>query len=411
MSTKTAVVPNTIIVVDGSPKAPILGGPETWMDEYEKAYSDYNELLADVKDMEAHSRWYPGVQSKSIKVYPVEAPMYAADVATKTGMDVDRLTYTASMGSQLYLAMPDGTYKRLDKCGYESLLGRACLFGSALGRMTPGNLSDCLNMALEVAKGDALVLERYGAIAALHSDGSDGYCVMPISTVMNITTKEVSKRCGKMAFRYGANSHSYTYAMWALPEVQEKLALKYQEAILSSGRQCHFDVSKLLPCVRLSTSDTAVSSVMLRPMFWTGHAYVQFTESISVKHTRRVSAKDGLSLYEEMVSNELYARLNDMVEAAVSLSKVDLFHPENVIIGICNKFRIPKKYGNQALETVDTWMVNATSLTAHDVYMALNEAIAEASDPIEMGDKLCILANPDFDWATFDVGGVVAWNN
>lgn len=401
---ETTKAPETVVVARPTQASP-------WMDEYEKEYTDYAELMADVKDMEAHSRWYPAVQSKNIRVNPLEAPLFARTVAQATGMDEEQAEYTATYGSKLYLTMPDGSTKRLDRCGFDSLTGRACLFGSALGRMNPDTLSQVLNMALDVAKGEALVLERYGAIAALHSDGSDGYCVMPIPTVMDITTREVTKRCGKMTFKRGGNSHSYTYALWHLPEVQEKLALKYQEAMLTSGRQFHYDANKLMPAVRLSTSDTAVSSVILRPMFWTGHAYVQFAESISVKHTRRVSAKDGLSLYEEKVSDELYTRLNDMVEAAAAMLKIDVYNPTNAVIGICNKFRIPKKWGNKALENIDVWMVNATSLTAHDIYMALNEAIAEAGDPIELGDKLCALANPKFDWAAIDVGGTVAWAN
>lgn len=385
-------------------------------DGYVAGFRAYEDLLTDVKDMEANSRWLPGMQSKDIKVFPLEAPMFAASVADKYGMDPEMCELTATEGSKLYLTLPDGTTKLLDSCGVATLYGRACLFGSALGRMIPANLADALNLALEVAQGDALVLERYGKVAALHSDAAGGYCVMPISALLNVVTRNVTARCGKMDFISGSNSHSYTTAIWALPEVQEKLMLKYREALLKANIRPHMDISAAMPVVRFNTSDTATSSATVRPMFMLGKSFVQLVDDISVAHTRRVSAnsKDGVSLFEQKLDEELYARMFEAVENLTALTEIEIQHPTNVIVGICNKFRIAKKYGNSALE--QTWVteLNGESVSAHDVFLLLNQAISEAKDStvvFDLGEKLCALANPKFDWAAYDVGGTVAWAN
>lgn len=390
-----------------------------WMDYYEMSTTDYAELEKSVRDMDEHSRWHPGIMSKCVRVNPIEAPMFAADIAPKKGFDPEMAEYTSKFGSQLYLDMPDGTSRLLDACGYKSLLGRACIEGSALGRMNPSNLSSVLNMALEVAMGDALVLERYGKVAALHSDANGGYCVMPISSLLSITQREVSRRCGKLNFLMGSNSHSYTTATWELPEVRDKLTEAYEMALLKAGHKSFYPISEMSPCVRLSTSDTANSAATLRPLFLVKRGgakfFVQFTGDISVKHARKVSdGKDGLALFEEKASNELYSLLFNAAENAGRMAEIEVYNPVNTIVGICNKLRLPKKYGNAACEQAEIFMVNATCITAHDIYLMLNEAISEAGSPtsvMNLGETLAVLMNPDFDWSAYDVGGEVAWSN
>lgn len=389
---------------------------QPWMDDFETEHSTYEELLKTVQEMEDNSRWTPGLQSKGIVVHPIEAPMFAQDIASSTGMDPEMCNWTAINGSKLYLTLPNGKTMLLDRCGLNSLLNRACLAGSALGRMTPVNLAECINLGLEVARGESLVLERYGKVAATHSDAGDGYCVMPISSLLAITVREVTKRCGKMKFLHGMNSHSYTTALWELPEVQEKLAQRYKEAILKSGLKCHYDVDRMMPTVRLNTSDTATTSATIRPMFRMGSSrtYIQMAEDIAVRHDKRASGAEGLSLFEERVSNELYTRLNSLVDAAEQMAATAIYNPLNVVVGICNKFRIPKKYGGEAYETVQQFMVNDPILSAHDIFIALNEAISKAENPTTamlMGEKLCALADPKFRWDSIDVPGVVAWAN
>lgn len=412
----TAINNTAIANAPETERAEVTAVQQPWMDDFETAHRTYEDLLKTVQDMEDHSRWVPGLQSKGIIVRPIEAPMFAQGIAAETGMNAEMCEWTAVEGSKLYLNLPNGKTMLLDRCGLNSLLNRACLAGSALGRMTPENLAKCINLGLQVARGESLVLERYGKVAATHSDASDGYCVMPISSLLTITTREVTKRCGRMKFIRGMNSHSYTTATWELPEVQEKLALRYKEAILKSGLSCHYDVDKMMPTVRLNTSDTATTSATIRPMFRYGnsHAYLQMAEDIAVRHDKRASGADGISLFEERVSNELYTRLNDLVDSAERLATTEIYNPLNVVVGICNKLRIPKKYGGEAYENVQQFMVNDPILSAHDIFMALNEAIGNAenaSTAFFLGEKLCALTNPMFKWDALDVPGTVAWAN
>lgn len=82
--------------------------------------------------------------------------------------------------------------------------GRMTLYTSA-GQIGPANgnmvkaeaysdLAKSMNLGLKYAKGNALLLIRYGKLSALHSGASDGYCVMPISELLAATKNALNKR-------------------------------------------------------------------------------------------------------------------------------------------------------------------------------------------------------------------------
>lgn len=383
-----------------------------YTDDREVSPTTYDSLLEEVQDMEAHSSWIPGIMSKDIKVESIFGPLDAQNVAEKEHMEQSIVYDTADTGTRLYAKLPDGTAKCIRDSGKETLFDRACIFGSALGRETPEDLASILNLTLKVAKGPALLLERYGKISAFHSDAAGGYRIMPISKLLEITMDELKDRFGEPVYLSGSHSHSYTSAMWALPDVKDDLIYKYEAAIVKLKRAP--DISGMMPVVRFSASDTASSAAILQPLFRTGRGNdICLSDGIRVKHSRS-SGTDGVELYEKKIHQDLFTRFVDAVEGIARMSGIYLFHPMNVIVGLCNKFRIPKKYGEIARSQAENIMVSDSSMTAYEVFLLLGDAIGENMPGISgsvMQERLYTVVNPQFDWSALDVGGLVSWSS
>lgn len=383
-----------------------------YTDFREVNHATYDELLQDVKAMEANSTWIPGVMSKDIKVEAIFGPLVAQEIATKEKMDPELVYDTADTGTRLYAKLPDGTAKCIRDSGRATLFERACIFGSALGRETPEDLATILNLTLKVAKGPVLLLDRYGKVSAFHSDAASGYRIMPISKLLAITMAELEDRFGEPVYVSGYNSHSYTTAVWALPDVKDDLIFKYETA--TANLRNPPDISGMMPAIRLSASDTASSAAILQPLFRTRHgSYICLSDAIRVKHSR-ATGMDGVELFEKRIHEELFTRFVDAVEGIARLSTIYLMHPTNVIVGLCNKMRIPKKCGDIAREQAENIMVSSPSMSAYEVFLLLGDAIGEVmhgTNADVMQDKLYMVMNPSFDWSVYDVGGVVAWNS
>lgn len=385
-------------------------------DAYEVDCQTFEDLMKEVAAMEDNSRWIPGIVTNDIQVNSIDGPIAAEALAQTTGMDVEVLKDTATDGTSLYLNVGNKNWA-LRGSGKGTLFSRAGISGSALGRLSPADLAEVLNLCLNVSKGSALMLERYGKLSAVHSDASDGYRVMPISELLNITNRELRARFGDPEFVSGTNSHSYTCCVWMLPDVKEELQLKYATALEKKiGPHREIDV---MPCLRFSSSDTASCSAIAQPLFRASKSggYLQLAEGVQVKHSRKASGMDGIEQYQKEVQENLYTKFFDSIEQVGRLGKVEIWHPENAVIGICNDCRISKKYGDIAREEAVRVSIGEECLSAYDVFLCLAEMLGQAETngaskltQETLAEKVYKTMNPKFDWSKFDVGGTVAWS-
>ncbi len=378
-------------------------------DNYSAIFNTESALTADVVAMEENSRWIPAILSKGMVIRALPDPMFANDLP----FDPDLMEDTRTVGTGLYVELPNGQRHLVRNTAPASLYARSSIEGAALGRLPTNDLATVLNLCLAVSKGSSLLLERYGKISAFHSDATDGYRIMPISTMLQIVGRELKDRFGTPQFMGGLNNHSYTTATWALPDVADELTFKYEQHLKVRMK---VDISKMMPVVRFASSDTAGSSATVIPMFQLGkHTMLRLSDGIIVKHTRGTKM-DGVELFEDQVKSLLFAKFEESIEAATRLSEITVANPCNTVVGICGKCRIPKKYGEPARAQVESFMLTEPCLSAHDVYLALCEAVGLAKENgasdrcvATMEESLCILLKPNFDWAAYDVGGIVPW--
>ena len=387
-------------------------------DFWEETFDTMDELKASVEAMEDNSRWIPSVISKEIALSAIEGPIVVPSLSEEILVHPDILLDTVTNGTMLYATVGNKSWA-VRSSAKSSLFTRAGINGAALGRLAPADLAEVLNLCLNVSKGSAILLERYGKVSAFHSDASDGYLAMPISELLRITEKEVADRFGPPSFIKGTNSATYTTAHWALPEVEEELNLKYQMALMKKvGPKTDIEM-EMTPYLFFGSSDTAMSSASCQPMFRKKgtNVYVHLADGIQVKHLRASGKKkDGLELYEEEVSQNLFTKFNDSIEQVERLGQVEIYNGANVVVGICNAERIPRKYGDVARETIERWSIGESCVSAYDVFMAFSEMLGEcenlgASETTKsvLEEKVYKTMNPKYDWKRLDVGGVVAW--
>ncbi len=390
--------------------------PKYIPDDFAQEFSDLDTLKEAVTDMEDNSKWINGIPCNSIAISSIEGPIVCEALSEEIGVHQDILTDTVMQGTMLYCTIGSGKSWALRGSSKMSLYTRAGINGAALGRLAPADLAEVLNLCLNVSKGSAMLLERYGKVAAFHSDASDGYCPMQISELIAMTENELKSRFGTPKFQKGFNSHSYTSCDWSLPDVADELTLKYQMALVNKiGPQVQD--SEIMPYLHLSSSDTANSSAIAQPLFKVGNRFglQKLADGVMVKHVK-TGRVYGLEKFKTDLQMDLFSKFYDAIKEAERMGSIEINHPENVIVGICNEQKIPRKYGNIALEDIQRLTFNYPVLSAYDVYMSLTEMLGQCEqngattttkDILE--EKVFKVVNPAYDWSKLDVGGTVAW--
>ena len=147
-------------------------------DDFQEMFHDESEFIDSIRDMENNSEWLPEIPRKELQVIPLDGPMFVADAVAKYGVDHDTAHDTAvndlhgGYGTNL-MVQYQGTTWCLRDTGRATLYTTAGLIGPANANMVKAegfaDLAQCLNIALRYAKGNGLLLLRYGKLSALHS--------------------------------------------------------------------------------------------------------------------------------------------------------------------------------------------------------------------------------------------------
>lgn len=398
----------------------LYGLKEQLVDDYERQdFYKVEELEAEVRDMEANSEWVRQYESSEFKLEPL-MPIDVWTKAQQYGWSEALTMETAQekVGSQLYLTAYNSAYL-VRNCAKGSLMETAKLFGSALGRMSPAAYAETLNCGFDVANGTSMMLLRYGKVAALHSEGAGGYEIMPISTLLDCTVKELEDRFGDVRFIGGYNSHEYTEARFELEDAKAYLVAVYEQALMDAGSKSAYNID-FTPVVRFCSSDTSNACATLQPLFSMGpNRDIRICDGVKVKHSKKglADGKSGVEIYKEEIST-IYAKFENSANAIRRLAGITVYHPDNVVVGLCRKFGIPKKYGTAAYEEIEMYRGGeGCSMIAHDVYLAMTAALESAKDKEAsrlvingIDEALAKIAQIE-DWSEFDVAGVVAWKD
>ena len=86
------------------------------------------------------------------------------------------------------------------------------------------------------------------------------------------------------------------------------------------------------------------------------------------------------------------------------------------MIKLCRAFHIPPKYGQAAYDEAERIALGNSYITAHDLYIAMNEILAEAercdaSANVINNLEESLMRIVRCDFSEHDIGGVVAWKD
>ena len=413
--------------------------PERWTEDFEISAESEEVLLDEVRNMEDNSLWLNGYVSSELRLIGIPSPMEAAQTAAAYGLEPERTEENArgfgyrgrggdtrERATGLILAFQDAAlrlgptgdykeYKNISRAAWGTLCETAKLTGSALGRMAPLQLADCLNEGLFVARGQSLLLLRYDKIMALHSDSECGYCVMPISELLEISRRELEAKFGTVVFREARHSNILTTALWELPDAKKQMLVKYQSALAHAASRLH--PIDFMPAVRFTASDTARSSATLRPMFVKkdGTA-LTFGGDIAVKHEKKRSGICGVDLFTQE-AGKLFAKFDETLAKVQEMAETEIYNPVNCTVGLFNFINrggalIKRQYADAAREEVERFSVSSPVMSMHDIYISMSECVCAAKrDDVRNTAKIeeALSKVLTADWKAYDVGGLVAW--
>ena len=381
-------------------------------DGYFFSTREESELIREVGEMEDRSRWIMNVRTSDLALSAIDGPIHAAEALARFGLPADEALDTAAAGSRLVLhdsSGPGTDHYLVRGSAVPSICREAKLEGSALGKMDRATFARVMNEALKVASGRTLMLERFGKISALLSEQ---YEIMPVSELLRISREALTDRFGEIEFMGGTNEHEYTSAVWELPEAQNDLLCRYQEALRKHAvSRCV--PADFMPAVKFGSSDTGGSSAFLIPVFkLRSGTYFRLSRGVEVRHRR---SSRGIGRFRRE-AGELYARFGDCIEKVEKLAKTEVWNPANAVVSICNRFGICKKYGARALELVERFSAGSPCLSAHDVYLCICEVVgcaerAGAARSYLLNLEETVARIVSCDWSEHDVPGTVAWKS
>ena len=95
-------------------------------------------------------------------------------------------------------------------------------------------------------------------MSAAHSGDSRDYSILEINQLLDGLQKKMDERLPGNEFEAGYSDHAITSASWKLPNQKEDLLSAYEKLLETEGKKSL--AAKLMPGIRLSTSDTGVAS-------------------------------------------------------------------------------------------------------------------------------------------------------
>ena len=307
-------------------------------DGYERIFTDYDALTEEVRDMENNSEWKRNIESKTLSVGAFE-PIEADVIGMRYGIDAGTILDTGD-NTRLYISDNHGTYCLRDTA-INSLLETAKISGSALSRVTAYHLADILNMCLNVARGKTLMLYRDGKINACLSDSA--YTVMPISELLDMTSKELTAKFGETDFKEGYNSYAVTSVLWELPDAQNELLDKYDDAVKTHNKSLYSH--SFMPAVRFISSDIGVCSATAIPMFKLPNgAYFRVNNGIKVEHK---GGGNRMEKYNDEIKT-IFAKFADVKKTIAAMADCEIANPLHALMLICKKAGISKVYAAEA---------------------------------------------------------------
>ena len=335
------------------------------------------------------------VRSKDIRV------ITAAEVENPVDEEIHKDTVEHT---ELYV-QADNRIIPVGESAMTSLFNTAMISGQALSKVMPKDLAQILNTCLDVAREYTSLMIRGDKVRAFL--GAHTYQYAEQKGLNDRLQEALVTQFGTPRYRYGSISHTVTEVVYELPEVQNELTQIYQESV-SHSLLCN--TNKVMPCVKLMTSDTGHSSIRMMAYFTIHGNKELLTPPMAIRHKASCDAMEDFT----NAAFDLYAQFKATAQAMEALDKVTIAHPANCFKLLCKKLAIPKRYGCAVEEQTLAHIASNATMTALDVYSLLLDCAQKAQDKgasrkTVMQIKEIASRAINCDFAKYDLPGVHSW--
>ncbi len=375
-------------------------------DDYTRNFSSFGEMM-DFHTSQAKNSTWERIKVNQLKVAPLDkdSPLYGDSTSFSPKVSEEAIQDTAhNLGLAIRL---NGEYYPVRSTAYKGLLDRAKIGGNSLPKLKRRQLAGMLNSCLSLyPNASALVLIRDEKISATHSGDESDYAILEIYKLLEALTCKLDKRFPDNRFEGGYSDHAITSASWSLPAQREDLLGGYEKLLEAKGKKAL--ISKLMPGIRFSTSDTALASAKVSALLVGDQYPIYIGGMLAVEHRWQRKIED----FEEAL-DQLFAQFGDSLSKLQKLESIELEYPVNAMTRVCKKLSLPKKEALNAIAMFEM-TYGGGAATAHDVFMALQEIPFLLKSQGCPEAKLIILGENmaralALDWSKYDLAKAVEY--
>jgi hypothetical protein len=219
--------------------------------------------------------------------------------------------------------------------------------------------------------------------------------------------QKLKERFPGYMFDSGYTDHCITSASWSLPDQKEDLLGTYKKILESQGKAAI--AGKLVPGVRFCTSDTGLASAKVSALLLGMPCPIHIGGMLSVDHRRQSKVEDFADSLDGM-----FAQFCNAISLLEKLASTYLNYPVNAMTAICKKLTMPKKAAMEAVAMFEG-SIGSDAVTAHDVFMALQEIIFILRTSEDVSDSKLLMTEENLSraltlrWKDYDLAKAVGW--
>ncbi len=250
----------------------------------------------------------------------------------------------------------------LRKIAYPSLYERAHIGGTALGKLSAGDLSRVLNLCLQTSDKDSaaqLVIcgER---ISAVHSGE---YVRLPAKEIFQSADSILRKRFSGTEFRSGYLDHRLAAANYEIGD--ERISARYGKILEPLGASA---------AVTVETSNVGLSGVQVLPeIVQRGISFI-IGKSLTVKHQGRDATMEKV----RENANMTWSLINQSILSFGKMKEIPIQYPIPCYCNVAKRIGVPKKLAMAALEDYKTAVDGKLLSNALELYTALTGVLVYA---------------------------------
>ena len=367
-------------------------------DSFSKVFKDINIFIDFLYERENNSEWFR-IPSN-----------YLSIIGLDTESEMTNLFYYSTRNEVIQDTKCNSNLLIMTDCGVfplrdtsiKTLLERAKINGTALGRLKRSIFAEIVNHCLDISKGEALLKIQDEKVSAIHGGDDCDYAILNIREIFEATESYLNTEFPDNIFKSGYYDHSITSGLWDLSQENE-LIREYKELLEHHGIEL-----EIKPAIRVSSSDVGILGANIYPIISLGDKNIVLGSILKLNHKNKADIdnfKTNLSM--------IFSQFSKGIDSLKKLMDIRITNTRNCMGNIMKKIALPKKH---SLETIELFTVQNGDkpASAHDIFYAISEILFIMQREDEPTSRIIsteenISRALSLKWSDYDMYGEFKW--